>query len=218
MLRAFVRLSEICQIVFLTFTKKFFCTRCGDPGPLVSSRAEAEAVFASLLPPSLFPSFHLLCAHLLRRRCPGSSRAEAEAIFSLPFSLPGAFPHKLTRRPGAPSPRRRPSLVNSGRRRGGGDPGPLVSSRAEAEVLSPLPSLLFSAPLFPSRCVSHRLPRRPGKLPTRGRGCLRFPLSVSSSLCSPSPEKFCALFLSFVAHPEEMPAGTPALPVGLPYV
>ncbi len=36
------------------------------------------------------------------------------------FPFPGAFSHKLAGRPGAPSPRRRPSLVKSGRCRGGG--------------------------------------------------------------------------------------------------
>ncbi len=48
--------------------------------------------------------------------------------------LPGTFPPELSRRPGAPSRRRRPSLANYGRRRRGGAPGPLISSRAEAEV------------------------------------------------------------------------------------
>ncbi len=57
--------------------------------------------------------------------------------------LPSTFPPKLSRRPGAPSRRRRPSLANYGRRRRDGTPGPLVSSRAEAEAVFRLPSFLF---------------------------------------------------------------------------
>ena len=54
--------------------------------------------------------------------------------FPLP-STSGCFPPELPLCPGAPSPRRRPSPANSGRRRGDGAPGPLVSSRAEAEAV-----------------------------------------------------------------------------------
>ncbi len=54
-------------------------------------------------------------------------------------------PHKLSRCPGAPSRRRRPSRVKTGRRRRDGVAGPLVSSRAEAEAVFHF-LFLFSSP------------------------------------------------------------------------
>ena len=104
----------------------------------------------------------------------------AFSYFSSSSLLPGIFPPELPRRPGAPSRRRRPSLVKSGRRRRDGAPGPLISSRAEAEAVFPfaLPSSSSSSPSLP--CIS---PRAPGPLvSSRAEAEAVFPISLSLSL------------------------------------
>jgi len=109
---------------------------------------------------------------------------------ALPVALPSSscLPHffllfppaELPRRPGAPSRRRRPSPANSGRCRRGGAPGPLVSSRAEAEAVFlflssssclPLPVFLFLSSTqgrpTSSRRGAVRPSRRSGRLSPR---------------------------------------------------
>ncbi len=61
--------------------------------------------------------------------------SSSSLLTSSSSSSSGCFPTELPRRPGAPSRRRRPSPANYGRRRRGGAPEPLVSSRAEAEAV-----------------------------------------------------------------------------------
>ncbi len=77
-----------------------------------------------------------------RRKMPARTPA-LPVVSVLRFLSSYCIPPELPRCPGAPSRRRRPSLVKSGRCRRGGAPGPLVSSRAEAEVVFPLPSSLL---------------------------------------------------------------------------
>ena len=91
-----------------------------------------------------------------RRRSQAVIRHASFFLLSSSSSPPKKhIPPELPRCPGAPSPRRRPSLAIWGRCRGGGAPGPLVSSRAEAEAL--LPSLLFST-FFLVQTRSRRVP------------------------------------------------------------
>ncbi len=90
--------------------------------------APLALVFASLVSiPFLF----------LKRRENKEDPAAVLPLRPVPLlSSSGCFPPpELSRRPGAPSRRRRPSLANYGRRRRGGAPGPLVSSRAKAEAV-----------------------------------------------------------------------------------
>ncbi len=83
----------------------------------------------------------------------------------------GCDPHALAGRPGAPARRRRPPGANYGRRPGGGAPGPLVSSRAEAEAGFPLPSSRFRQAEEDHRCserVSNLFQPAPRRI---SRGC-----------------------------------------------
>ncbi len=141
----------------------------GQPGRLCGKHQEE-----SVLSPSLFASLLLRCVYLLRRSFEPTAVA-ADFLFlsfvahpeempalsvclqlflllSLSFFLssllpPQSFPVALELRPS----RRRPSPANYGRRRRGGAPGPLVSSRAEAEAFSSSLRLFFSLLTFSGR-------------------------------------------------------------------